>query len=352
MEQTIVMEAQRILKEPPEREKIPIQRAANALNKSLTEGTYLPEYHFVKFLDRGRKTNLYFTYPSTAARDENGNYDSPIFQDSHYNNIPPLWQLFREQLEKKWNTKITRVIYGDYREESDGEAFFKVKEEPAQGGWLYVEKPDGSFSIGQLNAYQINVHQSIFDGLRTKRAYRIATMRADHESSKKCKQDGIAYLKKHYPDYFDRFTFDSDETFRFRQFSTEFLYTPEGLSYFDEFYLRVAEPYRQDEEAKEAWKETSKNIKERILNDAELASGLKRENGDDFKFNRLEDGSCEVTSDLIDDDTSREFSIRVPSQDPDVIFNEVTAKLRVILQRKEQARRAISTLYSLASRKA
>ena len=121
MEQSIIAEAHELLMKPPKLTTIPIQRAAIALNSPLTKGSNRPEYHFVKFLEKEKKTNLYFTYPSLAAEDENGNYDSPIFQDARYNHIPPFWQLFREKLQEKLSIKITRVLYGEYRKESEEE---------------------------------------------------------------------------------------------------------------------------------------------------------------------------------------------------------------------------------------
>lgn len=349
MGKTIIEEVQDILKSPPEKRNIPIQRAANALGTALTQGKN--EYHLVRFLEMGTRTNLYFTYPSQAARDENGNYDSPIFQDSRYNNMPPLWQLFREQLERKLGHKITRVVYGEYHKATDGEEFFKVKDEPAQGSWIYIEKPRNAISITQLKPDEIRDHQAIFSKLLEDRAYKIAKEHAECESSKKCKNDSIAYLRKRYPDpdSIDRFNFESDHVFRFRQFNTEFSYTPEGLERFDNFYNEVAEPYRQDEDAEVKWQATGEEIRKRILSDTEISEGLIFENAHEFRFMRLENGGCEVSIDLIDDRTGRQFSVRISSQNPDDIFKGVTAKLRVVLQRKEQARRAIGTLQRLAS---
>lgn len=327
---------------------IPIQRAANALGTALTRGKN--EYHFVRFLEMGTRTNLYFTYSSRATRDENGNYDSPIFQDSRYNNMPPLWQLFREQLESKSGHKIIRVVYGKYRKGTDGEEFFKVKDKPIQGSWVYIEEPGDKVSITQLAPDEAKEAQAILDGLRRDRADRIAKERADLESSKKSRESGIAYLKKKYRSYFERFVFE-EKIFRFRQFNKEFLYTKEGLEDFDNFYRTTAKPYRQDELADERWRKKSREIKNKILSDPELSKGLILEKVHEFRFTRLEDGGCEVSIDLIDDRTGRQFNVHVSSRRPSAILKTVTANLRVLLQRKEQARRAVGTLQSLASGK-
>ena len=349
MEQSVIEMAHQLLAEPVELETIPIQRAANALGTALTKGSHRPEYHLVRFLEKETKSNLYITFSSLAAKDENGNYDSPIFQDSRYNHLPPLWHLFRLKLEEKMGTKLVRVLYGEYRQESDNEGFFEVKDEPIQGHWICIEKPgDKKYDISQLAPYEAKEHQSILDNLKKDRAYKIARERSDREHSSKHKEAGIAYLKAHYAEYFDRFIFEKD-VFRFRQFTTEFTYTLPGLETFNKFYQDVAEPYRQDELAQEEWKKMSEGIRIQILNDPEFATGLIRERAHEFKFTPKDNG-CEITIDIIDDSTGREFTTYAPSQEEDAIIEAIKTKLRVVLQRKEQNRRAIGTLQRLAAR--
>ena len=85
------------------------------------------------------------------------------------------------------------------------------------------------------------------------------------------------------------------------------------------------------------------------MSNPEFSTGLNRESSHDFKFIRQGNG-CEVTIDITDDRNGRQFCVYVSSHDPKIIYSTIVDKLRVILQRKEQARRATGTLHRLATR--
>lgn len=346
MEKDYIFEAKELLREPPELKEIPIFRAASALDASLTLGQnhsfHYAEYHIYP-------VNLYFTFQGYATKDINDNYDSPIFQDSRYNYTKPLWQEIRERFEAKWGIKISHIFFGEYEKHPNGEEFFTVKNEPKDSHWIYIRKPEiDGVSIGKLTPEQITKHQAIVDEIRLNRAIATVIDRHEREESRVSREEAITALDSKYSSEFERFTF-GPETFRFRQFFEEFYYTPKGLEAFDNFYERKCVPYRNDEIANAEWREKSKTLKERLVNDEEIGHEIRMNNVSNFKITRLPNGCCQVESDLIDDRTGKQFHLIIDSQRFDDILDEVISELVIVFQRKKQIRRAAETLHLLAS---
>lgn len=348
MDSKILLAAEKLLQEPQQLEEIPIQRAVSALGISaLTLGSNHSFHHVVYLI---YPNNLYLSFDGHAAKDMNGNYDSPIFQNSGYNYLKPLWQEFRERAEAKLGTSITQIFFGDYLKK-DNEEFFTVKDEPKDCHWCYTKKRNkDSVFITRISREQAQQYQAILDELRLERAIGIIRDRLDREDSRACRQEAIITLNSKYPEEFERFTF-GDETFRFRQFQTEFLYTATGLNAFDDFYRNICIPYREDEIADAEWEEKSRKLETQLLDNDGFGSEFRLNSIHNFKITRLEGNSCRVESDLIDDRTGRQLSLIIASQKFDDILNAVISELTVVFQRKKQARRATATLQSLASKK-
>ncbi|MBR3319699.1 hypothetical protein IKG20_00090 [Candidatus Saccharibacteria bacterium] len=349
MDKNIIFAAEQLLREPKKLEEIPIQRAVAALDISALTVGHNHEYYHVEYLIY--PNNLYFIFNGLAPKDENGNFESPIFQDSRYNGTKPLWQEFRERIEEKWGTSVSLVFFGTYKDEGQGEEFFTVKDEPGKCRWCYSKKTSkDSVFIKSISKKEALEYQAILDDIRLEHAVRIVENNLARERSRTCREEAIMSLDSDYPDEFERFTFE-DEFFRFRQFRTEFLYTPEGRKAFDEFYIKVCVPYRKDEIEEFEWEEKSHELKNRLMADDELEPEFRLYGADNFKITRLEDGRCKVESDLVDDRTGHTFYLEVDSQKFDEILNTVISELTIVFQRKRQIRKATATLQSLASKK-
>lgn len=348
MDQNILLAAKELLEQPTELEEISIQRAAIALGVNALTLGFNHRFGFAEYLIYPQ--NLYLIFDGHAAKDENGNFDSPIFQEESPNGSKPLWQEFRERLEEKLGTSVSHIFFGDYKIEGSDE-FFTVKNEPKDCRWRYTKKrKKGTIFITRLTKRQALEYQAILDDLRLERAIKIVQARTDHEQSRLCRTDTITTLNSKYPEEFDRFTFN-DTTFRFRQFTTEFLYTPAGLEAFDKFYVDYCIPYRNDEIAEAEWREKSSHLQKILYEDDDFASELLRNNVSKFTLTQLDNGSCRVESDLIDDRTGHQFSVIVKSQRFDDILSAVDTELTVVFQRKRQIRRATSILHQFASQK-
>ena len=345
MEQKILQAVKELLQEQPEPEEIPIQRAVSALGvSSLMRGH--GEYHMVEY--QVYPTNLYLTFKSMATRDETGNFNSPIFQNDHYNGYKPLWQEFRERFEAEIGTSVTQVFFGNYIKKGHDERFI-VEDEPKDCRYRYTKKRDkDTIYITYIAEEQAYEYQEILDEIRFERASKIVLEREARKESRICRKEAIITLNSKYSDEFERFTFD-DETFRFRQFNTAFFYTPEGLAAFDEFYVKVCTPYRNEEIEEKEWEEKSRQLSECILNGVETELGLRVNLTQSFQIKRTEGNGCVIESDLIDDRTGRQFSLAINSQKFDDILSATIAELTVVFQRKKQIKRAVSVLQSLAS---
>lgn len=349
MDKKFILDTLKLLTAPAKKQDIPVQRAVSALGVSaLTVNAEKHQFLSVEYLIY--PNNLYFIFDSRAPIDENGNYISPLFQDSRYNSLKPVWQEFRERVEAKLGTSITYIFFGDYKIEGN-EEFFTVKTEPKNCRWRYTKKANkDSVFITTMSKEEALEYQDILDEIRINHAIRATEDQRAREKSRQCRQETITSLDSDYADEFELFTFNP-ETFRFRQFTTEFLYTPEGRAAFDRFYQEICVPYRNDEIADALWREKSHDLENRLTSDEDLGPELRLCSVHGFKILRRKDGGCDVESDLEDDRTGHAFRLTVKSQKFDDILNAVTTELTVVFQRKRQARRATATLQSLASKK-
>ena len=348
MDSKILSLTEELLRQPAKLEEIPIQSADSALGvdalyMDCDHKFYLTEYLIFP-------SNLYLIFDGHAARDKHGNFDSPIFQKECVNGFKPLWQEFRERLEEKLGTSVSHIFFGDYQIGENGDEFFTVKSEPKDCHWRYTKKrKKGTIFITRISKKQALEYQDILDELRFARAAEIAQERLDREQSRLCREEAITALNSKYSEEFERFTFEA-ESFRFRQFFTDFLYTPTGLETFDHYYETIYKPYRDDEIADAEWREKSRQLEYRLLNDSELGPEFRFNNVHSFKLTRLDDNCCKVDSDLLDDRTGRQFSIIVKSQRFDDILEDIISELIVVFQRKKQIRRATATLQRLTAK--
>lgn len=350
MDKELLLEAEKLLQEPAELHDIPIWHANSALNiTSLTANEARHEFYHVEYLIY--PSNLYLVFESRATKDTNGNFDTPILQKSRDGITKPLWQEFRERFQKKIGTSVSHVFFGDYDIGTNGDEFFTVKSEPKDCRWRYTRKRNkDSIFITAISKSEALQYQAILDEIRLERAIKIVEDRHARIESRAGREYAITSLDSKYASELDLFTF-GDETFRFRQFSTEFFYTPAGLLAFDTFYQEIAVPYRDDEITTAEWKEKSYNLEKRLTEDEDLGPELRINNVSKFNLSRLKNGNCEVESDLLDDRTGRLFRLVVKSQDFDDILDAVASELTVVFQRKKQIRRANEALHLLASKK-
>ena len=350
MDKQFILDVIKLLSTPAKKQDIPVQRATSALGvNALTVNAEKHQFLSVEFLIY--PTNLYLIFDSRAPIDENGNYISPIFQNNRYNHLKPLWQEFRERVAEKLGTSISCVFFGDYKVAEDNEEFFTVKTEPKTCRWRYTKKLDkDSLFITAMSKEEAFAYQSILDEIRIGHAIKAVEDRYARAESRACREETITSLASDYPDEFERFTFN-EETFRFRQFNVEFLYNPTGRAAFDKFYTDACIPYRNDEIAELEWREKSRQLEARLLNDDDFGPDFRLYGPHSFKILCRKDGGCDVESDLEDDRTGHQFHMTVNSQKFDDILNAVTTELTVVLQRKRQVRRAVATLQSLASQK-
>ena len=348
MEKEYILEAQEYLKRPEDLMNIPVQRAATALGvNGLTVGHN--KFHLAEFLIY--PNNLYLTFDNSSTRDKNGNYDSPIFQTDSYNGFKPLWQEVREHVEKKIGTSISLIFFGDYQISGNDDEFFTVKTEPKDCHWRYTKKKDkDSVFITAMTEKEAQEYQDILDQIRLERAVRIVKEEAERKESRANRENAIEYLRAKYSQEFERFTFE-EETFRFRQFGTEFYYTDKELHHFDDFYMAVCIPYHLDEIADDDWKKTTKELEKKIMSDPNFGPEFILCGTHTFRFVPCEDNGCRVQCDMIDDRTGKTFETYVPSQMPEQIYDAIAPELTIVFQRKKQARRASAILQNLASKK-
>ena len=352
MDQEILLEARKLLEEPPKLEEIPIQRAVSALGVSAITLGQNHNFGEVAYLNQ---TNLYLYYDGHAARDKNGNYDSPIFQNDRYNHLKPLWQEFRERVKAEMGISVSQILFGDYKVLDNKDEEFIVKSEPKDCRWRCTKKPvkkpaNGSIFITAMSRKQALAFQAILDEIRLERALEIVIERRARAESRLCREEAITVLNGKYPDEFERFTFD-EEDFRFRQFDVRFLYTENGLEAFDNFYQKSCIPYRADEIDKAEWEDKSHKLQGYLMGDESFGSEFRKCGVGEFKIRRCNNGGCEIDIDMIDDRFGQPFHMFVESQRFDDIVEAVSTELAVVFQRKRQINRATAHLQQWAAKK-
>lgn len=343
-QESIKEKAQALLKEPREILDIPIQRAVSALGvDALTIGHNF--FHMPEYFRYPR--NIYLTFTSKAAKDIDGNYDSPIFQSDRYNGIKPLWQEFREAYEKETNQQVDHVFFGVWTHIDEDDSFFPVFNEISEDvGWIFVKNVKGDISIARLTEKDICRYQTMLEELRLNRAIRIIKEREARIESRTYRENAIEYLKNRYNAPTDRFNF-GEESFKFRQFNIEFLYISSELMRFDDFYRENYLPYRFDEKTEEEWREKSKKLNEMLMSSGMFRQDFLLSHAGPFKFSFRRDG-CIVESDMIDEQTGKQFRKVILSQDDDKILEALEKELTRIFERKRQIRRAGAILHNLA----
>lgn len=345
-EQAIKQKALALLSEPQELLEIPVQRAVSALNvDALTVGHgyfHMPEYF------RYPK-NIYLSFPSKATRDVDGNYDSPIFQSDQYNGFKPLWQELREVYEEETGQQVDHVLFGNWTNVNEEDSFFPVSNSITEDvEWIFVKNTKGDISIAHLtNEQRLHYHAEL-EELRLNRAIKIIREREARDESRACRENAIDYLTTRYRSPTDRFNF-GEESFKFRQFNIEFLYTSSELVRFEDFYREYYLPYRFDEKTEEEWHEKSKQLNDMLMSSGMFRKDFLLSHAGPFKFSFRRDG-CIVESDMLDEQTGKQFHKVILSQDNDRILEILEQELTRIFERKRQMRRASAVLHGLAVR--
>lgn len=345
---TIREKALELLNSPRELQQIPIERVNSALNISASHVGH--EHYMAPIYLSGKKT-IYLIIPKKAMRYGDNTFDSPVFQTPKYNYVKPLWQEFREAFEQAWgNIKVDLVFFGNWKQVNKKDTDFEVADlidETTE--WVLIKKANVSeYNIVHLMPDQRATYQKILNDLRLKRAIGIVKDNENRRRSRLCRAEGITSLDVKYHNEFEVFTF-GEETFRFRQFTNEFLYTKEGLAEFDRMYEKVYKPYRIEEAITAEWKEKSKKLNEILFSSEEFQSDLLRENASHFKISFREDG-CVVDGDIFDDRAGHQLHKVIQSQEDDVILNTLGKELGRIFERKAQIRHASEHLQELAVR--
>lgn len=345
-EQIIRQKALALLNEPQEPLDIPIQRAVSALNvDALTVGHGY--FHMPEFFRYPR--NIYLSFLSKATKDVNGNYDSPIFQSNQYNGFKPLWQELREVYEKETNQQIDHIFFGNWANINEEDSFFPVLNSITEDAeWVFVKNTKGDISITRLTTEQRLHYQAQLEELRLNRAIKIIKEREARNESRACRENAIEYLTTRYHSTTDRFTF-GEESFKFRQFNIEFLYISSELMRFEDFYKGQYLSYRFDEKIEEEWHEKSKQLNEMLMSSAMFRKDFLMSHAGPFKFSFRRDG-CIVESDMLDEQTGKQFHKIILSQENDKILEILEQELTRIFERKRQMRRANTILQGLAAR--
>ncbi len=345
MPQEIIKEkALTLLNEPKELLEIPIQRAVSALKvDALTVGH--THFHIPEYIRYPRV--VYLSFNSKSTKDAEGNYDSPIFQSNNYNGRKPLWQEFRETVEEKIKQRIDHVFFGIWEKPNDEDSFFMVSDDITdETEWCFIKNTKGDISIAKLSAEDKSEYKALLDDLRLKRAIAIVKEREERVESRMYRENAITYLTERYNHATDRFNF-GEESFKFRQFNIEFLYTSSGLLRFDDFYKEYYLPYRFEEKIAEEWQKKSKRLNEMLTSSGMFHEDFILSNAGPFKFSFRRDG-CIVESDLIDDQTGKQFHKVILSQDDEKILEALEKELIRIFERKRQMRHATIILQNLA----
>lgn len=333
-----------LLDEPREQREIPHMRVNTALRISaITVGHQ--HYLTPAFLNGGKI--IYLIIPKLATLDFNGTYESPVFQTPYCDGSIPLWQEFREAFEKQWNIETGHVFFGTWIEQNDKGGDFKISNQIDETtDWCLIKRDINDYGEVHLTSKDRTHYQEMLHEIRLRRAVAVVKDRENRRRSRACRKEAIISLNANYNNEFETFTF-GEETFRFRQFFNEFLYTPEGLKDFDRCYAKIYKPYRLDEIFAAEWEKKQASINAKIFANDRLHGNLIRESVGSFKITPRQDG-CVVDNDFIDDRTGRQFHKTIPSQDDTVILNTVVKELGRVFERKNQLHCASEHLQSLA----